>query len=106
MRFFTNTDSLVYEIETKNVYDDFSKNKEIFDFSNYSVKTKYHHDLNELDFGKMKDEIGSVAIEGFFGLKLKVHSILVYGSSEHKEAKSVNKNIFAKISHNESRDVE
>ena len=54
MRFFTNTDSLVYEIETKNVYDDFSKNKEIFDFSNYSVKSKYYHDLNELAFGKMK----------------------------------------------------
>ena len=26
---FTETDSLVYEIETKNVWDDFSENKEI-----------------------------------------------------------------------------
>ena len=33
---FTNTDNLVYEIETENVYDDFSKNKKI-DFSNYSM---------------------------------------------------------------------
>ena len=43
---FTDTDSLMYEIETKNVYDD-SYNKEIFDFSNYSSKSKYY-DSNEL----------------------------------------------------------
>ena len=30
---FTDTDNLIYNIETKNVYDDFNKNKEIFDFS-------------------------------------------------------------------------
>ena len=32
---FTDTDSLKYEIKTKDVYEDFSKNKEMFDFSNY-----------------------------------------------------------------------
>ena len=31
---FTNIDSLTYEIKTKNVYEDFSKDKEILDFSN------------------------------------------------------------------------
>ena len=35
---FADTDSLVYEIRTKDVYEDFSKYKEIFDFSNYSTK--------------------------------------------------------------------
>ena len=38
---FTDTDSLVYEIETENVYDNFNKNKEMFEFSNYSAKSKY-----------------------------------------------------------------
>ena len=38
---FTDTNSLMYEIETKDVYKDFSKNKEMFDFSNYSTKSKY-----------------------------------------------------------------
>ena len=33
-KLFADSDSLVYEIETKNVYDDFSKNKNMFDFSN------------------------------------------------------------------------
>ena len=30
----TDNASLVYEIETKNVYDDVSKNKDMYDFSN------------------------------------------------------------------------
>ena len=31
---FTDTDSLVYEIKTEDVYEDFNKDKKIFDFSN------------------------------------------------------------------------
>ena len=34
----TDTGSLIYGTETENVYNDFSKNKEIFGFSNYSPK--------------------------------------------------------------------
>ena len=30
---FTNTDSLIYEIKTKDVYKDFSSNEKMFDFS-------------------------------------------------------------------------
>ena len=36
----TNTDSLMYEIKTDDVYEDFSNNKEMSDFSNYSHKSK------------------------------------------------------------------
>ena len=32
---FSDTDSLMYEIKTKNVYQDFSNYKEMFDFSSY-----------------------------------------------------------------------
>ena len=31
---FTDTDSLIYEIKTEDVYEDFNKDKKIFDFSN------------------------------------------------------------------------
>ena len=31
---FTDTDSLVHEIKTEDVYEDFNKDKKIFDFSN------------------------------------------------------------------------
>ena len=42
--FFTDTDSLMYEIKTEDVYEDFSKDKGIFDFSNYSADSKYYDD--------------------------------------------------------------
>ena len=35
---FTDTDSLMYEIKTGDVYEDFSSNKEMLNFSNYSTK--------------------------------------------------------------------
>ena len=35
---FTDTDSLMDEIKTKDVYEDFSSNKEMFHFSNYSTE--------------------------------------------------------------------
>ena len=39
---FTDTDSLMYEIKNEDVYEDFSNYKEIFDFNNYSRKSKYY----------------------------------------------------------------
>ena len=54
---FADTDRLMYEIETENDYDHFNKNKEMFDFSNYSIKSKYCDDSNTLVFCKMKDEM-------------------------------------------------
>ena len=45
---FTDTDSLMYEIKPEDVYEDFSKNKEMFDFSNYSPKSKYYDDSNKV----------------------------------------------------------
>ena len=51
---FTDTDLLMYEIKTEDVYEDFSKDKEMFDFSNYSAKSKYYDDSNKLVVCKMK----------------------------------------------------
>ena len=68
---FADTDSLMYEIDTEGFYNEFSKNKEMFDFSNYSVKSKYYNDSNALVVGKMKDELGGYAIADFVGIKPK-----------------------------------
>ena len=87
----------MYEIKTEDVYEDFSNNKEMFDFSSYSTKSKYYDNSNELVFGRMKDETAGVAIEGFVGLKPKMYSHLVDDKSEHKKAKGANRNIVAKI---------
>ena len=41
---FTDTDSLMYETKTKDAYEDSRKDKEMFDFSNYSAMSKYYDD--------------------------------------------------------------
>ena len=63
----TDTDILMYEIKTEEVYENFSKDKKMFDFSNISAKSKYYG-TKKFVGGKMKDEIGGVAIEEFVGL--------------------------------------
>ena len=70
--YYSDTDSLIYEIKTENVYQDFSNDKEMFDLSNYSTKSKYYDNSSKLVVGKMKDETAGVAaIEEFVGLKTK-----------------------------------
>ena len=59
------TDSLIYKIETEDVYNDFSNDKEMFDLSNYSTKSKYYDTSKKLVVGKMIDETADVAIEEF-----------------------------------------
>ena len=51
---------MVYEVETENSYDNFSKSKEMFE-------AKYDNDSNELVVGKMKDKMGDAAVEEFVG---------------------------------------
>ena len=58
-------DSLIYKIETEDVYNDFSNDKEMFDLSNYSTKSKYYDTSKKLVVGKMIDETADVAIEEF-----------------------------------------
>ena len=73
----------------------------MFDFSNYSSKSKYCDDSNKLVIGKMKDETRGVPVEEFVGLKC-IHSFLsIVHNSERTKAKGVNRNIAATISHNE-----
>ena len=72
----------MFEIKIEDVYKDFGSNKEMFDFSNYSTKSKYYADSNKFVIGKMKDETGGVATEQFIGLKPKMYSFLVDDNSE------------------------
>ena len=77
----------------------------MFHFSNYSAESKYYDDPNALFFDKMKDEMGGVATELNFEVKPKMHLIVVSDSSKYIKAKGLNKNVVAKISHNEYKDV-
>ena len=57
IRTYSLTDILMSEIKAKDVYEDSSKDKELFDFLDYSVKSKYYGNSNKLLVDKMKDEM-------------------------------------------------
>ena len=60
---FLDTDSLMYEIKTKDVCEVLTAIKKMFSFSNYSTKSKYYNNSNKLVIGKIKDENGGVTIK-------------------------------------------
>ena len=102
---FSDTESLMYEIKMEDLYEDFSKDKEVFDLSNCSSESKYYDDLNKLVVGKMKYETNGVPINEFVRFKPKIYSFLADDSSEHENAKDMNKNIVATIIHGDYKDV-
>ena len=58
----------MYEIKTEDVYEGFSNDKEMFDFSNYSFKSKYYDNSNKLVVGKMEDETACVWLKNLSDL--------------------------------------
>ena len=61
--------------------------KILFDFSNYSTKSKYYDNSSKLVIVKMKDETAGAVIDEFFELKPNMYSYLVDKNSEHKKQK-------------------
>ena len=86
---FTDTDSLTYQIKSENIYKDFCKWKDLFDFSNYSKDSTFYDDTNKNIIGKMKDEYGGAIIDQFIGLKSKMLSIKKINGSESSTTKVV-----------------
>ena len=101
---FTDTDSFEYEIKTEDLSEDFSKDKEVFGFSNYSIKSKYYDDSNILIVLKLKGQTDDIAIEPFFGLKPKMQSFLVDDNSKHKKPKCSKEIVVETISNNKYKD--
>ena len=87
---FTGTDSLAYEIKSKNVYEEFYQWKDLFDFSNYSRDSKFYDGTNKKVIGIMEDEYAGVIIIEFIGLKAKMYSITKIDGGESSTAKGVN----------------
>ena len=86
---FTDADRLTYEIKSENVYNEFYKWKDLFDFSYYSKDSTFYDDTNKRVIAKMKDEYGGAIIIEFIGLKSKMYSIKKNGS-ESSTTKGVN----------------
>ena len=70
---FTDTDSSVYQIKTQDVYEDFYQDKNLFDFSDYRLDSKFFDPVIKKVIGKMKDEFKGKVISEFVGLKSKMY---------------------------------
>ena len=90
---FTDRDSLVYEIKTEYVYEDFYSDKDLFDFSDYPLGSKFFDPVNKKIIGKMKDEFKGKIISEFASLKSKMYSLISEDDEEVTQAKGVNKKI-------------
>ena len=90
---FTDTDSLVYDIKGNNVYEECFKDRELFDFSEYPVDSKYYDVTNKKVVGKIKDEFKGEKIYEFVGLESKMYSITSVDDKETSKAKGVNKKL-------------
>ena len=87
---FTDTDSLTYQIKSKDVYEEFFKHKHLFDFSNYPKDSKFFDPTNKKVIGKMKDDKAGKINYDFVGLKSKIYSIKSINGKESNTAKGVN----------------
>ena len=92
---FTDTDSLMYEIQTEDFYEDISNDVELkFDTSDYpedhpsGIKTG----INKKVIGMFKDEVSGKQIEEFVGLRAKLYSYKL-ADDEHKKCKGVKKKV-------------
>ena len=72
MLLFTHTDSLTYQIQTYNVYEDFYADKHLFNFSGYEKESPFYNDGNKKVISEMKDELNREVIEEFVDLRAKM----------------------------------
>ena len=93
---FTDTDSLMYEIETEDFYKDISGDvKDRFDTSDYPENhpSGIPTGINKKVLGMMKDEAGGKIIKEFVGLRSKLYSFVMDDGEETKKCKGIKKQV-------------
>ena len=95
---YTDTDSLIYGIQTDDVYADMQQLKDHFDFSNYPQSSPLYSKENKKIPGFFKDECGGRIVEKFIGLRSKMYTIKMHGENSPavKVAKGVKKAVIKK----------
>ena len=99
---YKDTDSLFYQIETKDVYEDLKYLKNDMDFSSYPENYILFSDINKKLPLKMADELkGCIVTEAIF-LKLKAYSIAYITDNSIKSkqsARGVNRFVKSTLHH-------
>ena len=93
---FTDTDSLMYEIETEDFYKDISEDvKDRFDTSDYPENhpSGIPTGINKKVLGMFKDEAAGKIIKEFVGLRAKLYSFIMEDGKEKKRCKGVKKQV-------------
>ena len=93
---YTDTDNLLIEIETEDVYKDMAQNQTLYDTSDYPQDHTLYSSANKQVLGKLKDECAGRAIAENVSLRPKMYSILEAGGKNTKKAKGVKKNVVKK----------
>ena len=93
---FTDTDSLMYEIETEDFYKDIAGDvKDKFDTSDYPENhpSGIPTGENKKVLGMMKDETAGKIIKEFVGLRSKLYSFVMDDGGETKKCKGIKKQV-------------
>ena len=103
---YTDTDSLLLEIQTENVYEDMGASASLYDTSDYPKDHPQYSEENKKVVGKMKDECAGRLIVEYVGLRPKMYSILEADGRNIKKAKGVKKSVVRKnIYHDQYRET-
>ena len=94
---YTDTDSLIYNIECENIYENLKRDIARFDTSDYAANNAYGIPLaNKKVPGLMKDENNGAIMTEFVGLRAKMYAVRVNGKKDTKKAKGVKSNVVAR----------
>ena len=95
----TDTDSLMYEIQTEDFYKDINGDvKDRFDTSGYPSNhpSGIPSGFNKKVLGMFKDEVNGNVIDEFVGLRAKLYSYKMIEGEESKKCKGVKKSVVKK----------
>ena len=87
---FTDTDSLLYEVYTDDIYHDMLQSKDDYDFSEYPYDHPNYDTKNKKVIGKFKDELHGMTLEEFIGLRPKCYSLLSRGEVKKNVVEHMN----------------
>ena len=94
---YMDTDSLIYLLECKNVYENIKRDIARFDTSDYPERNAYDVPrANNKIPGLMKDENNGAIMSEFIGLRAKMYALRVIGKSDTKRIKGIKKKVVAK----------
>ena len=86
---YMDTDSLIYNVKTENIYEDMAEDIERFDTSNYPPEHPLFSTLRAKDINCLKDETAGRPISEIIALRAKLYSYLLADGSEIKKGKGV-----------------